>query len=89
MRRAGIVEPLRFTSAFTDGRKLYAVRYASDRQPPTLYTRMAHEVRGTLVVSEPLDNGQQGWTAVPAQSFVTVSDGKMVVTPFARELAAA
>ena len=87
MRRARIEEPLRFTSAFTDGRTLYAVRYASDNQPPTLYTRINSDVRGTLVVSEPLDDGRSGYTAVPAQSFVTVTGGKVTVAPFARELA--
>ena len=87
MRRARIEEPLRFTSAFTDGRTLYAVRYASDNQPPTLYTRVNSDVRGTLVVSEPLDDGRSGYTAVPAQSFVTVTGGKVTVAPFARELA--
>ena len=86
MRRAGIKEPLRFTSAFTDGRKLYAVRYASDLQPPTLYTRVCDEVAGTLVVSEPLDDGRGGWTAVPPQSFVTVTDRAISVESFAREL---
>ena len=89
MRRANTDEPLRFTSTFTDGRTLYAVRYASDLQPPTLYTRVADEVRGTLVVSEPLDQGQAGWTAVPRQSFVTVTDGKIAVTPFVSEMAEA
>ena len=89
MRRAGIAEPLRFTSAFTDGRSLYAVRYASDRQPPTLYTRDCAEVGGTLVVSEPLDHGQAGWTAVPAQSFVTVADGRIMVEGFSRDMVAA
>lgn len=89
MRRAQIAEPLRFTSAFTDGRTLFAVRYASDLQPPTLYTRNAHEVRGTLVVSEPLDHGQEGWTAVPAQSFVTVAGGRVAVELMARDRVAA
>ena len=89
MRRANIGEPLRFTSTFTDGRMLYAVRYASDLQPPTLYTRVADEVCGTLVVSEPLDHGQAGWTAVPRQSFVTVADGTISVMPFVSEMAEA
>ena len=89
MRRAGIAEPLRFTSAFTDGRTLYAVRYASDLQPPTLYTRVCTEVAGTLVVSEPLDDGSNGWTAVPPQSFVTVVDGRVTVRTMAREMAVA
>jgi predicted glutamine amidotransferase len=90
MQRAGISEPLRFTSAFTDGTMLYAVRYASDLQPPTLYTRAAPDSRGMLVVSEPLDDVKNGWTAVPAQTFVTVADGVATVVPFnARALAEA
>ena len=86
MRRARIEEPLRFTSAFSDGRTLYAVRYASDRQPPTLYTRVNTDVHGTLVVSEPLDDDRSGWVAVPAQSFVTVTGGKVAVQAFGREM---
>ena len=77
------------TSAFTDGNKLYAVRYGSDRQPPTLYTRVCNEVAGTLVVSEPLDDGSSNWSAVPPQSFVTVVDGRVTVSAFAREPAIA
>jgi predicted glutamine amidotransferase len=89
MARAGVAEPLRFTSAFTDGRTLYAVRYASDARPPTLYTHTCDVGRGTLVVSEPLDDARGGWTAVPAQSFVTIADGSVSVTPFEMALAAA
>lgn len=28
---------LRFTAAFSDGKSLYAIRYATDRKAPTLY----------------------------------------------------
>ena len=86
MARGKIVEPLRFTSAFTDGHTLYAVRYASDGQPPTLYTRVCEKVMGTLVVSEPLDDGKNGWTAVPPQSLVTVTGDRIVVSRLSREL---
>ncbi len=89
MHKAGISEPLRFTSAFTDGRTLYAVRYASDLQPPTLYTRAVPETGGMLVVSEPLDDGQKNWTAVPRQSFVTVVDSVLAVVPLSLRAAAA
>ena len=34
----------------------------------------------------PLDDGSGNWTAVPPQSFVTVSDGTIDVRAFAREL---
>jgi predicted glutamine amidotransferase len=81
MGRARIEEPLRFTAAFTDGRALYAVRYASDLQPPSLYTRASPETSGMLVVSEPLDHGQDGWVAVPRQSFVKVVDARLDIKP--------
>jgi predicted glutamine amidotransferase len=56
-------EPLRFTAALTDGEDLYAFRWACDGRPATLYHR---ERDGALVVvSEPLDREQNGWTAVP------------------------
>ena len=89
MHRANVSEPLRFTSAVTDGKTLYAVRYGSDRQPPTLYTRVCSEMAGTLVVSEPLDDGSGTWTAVPPQSFVKVTAGKISVTSMPRAMEAA
>ena len=83
MSAAGIAEPLRFTSAFSDGKRLFAVRYASDGQPPTLYTKACTESRGLLVVSEPLDEVRDGWEAVPGQSFVEVCDGRVQTSRFA------
>ena len=70
MQRAGVTCPLRFTAAFSDGRKLYALRYASDQEPPSLYTRRGSDSTATLVVSEPLDEAAEGWQPVPAQSFL-------------------
>ena len=37
---------------------------------------------GTLVVSEPLDEGRDGWKPVPPQSFVTVGPEGVEVEPF-------
>jgi glutamine amidotransferase len=74
MVRARITEPLRFTAAFSNGRELYAVRYASDRRPPTLYTKTCQGKGSTLIVSEPLDEVRDGWLEVPQQSFVTVTE---------------
>lgn len=82
MRRAGVEAPLRFTSAFSDGRRLYAVRYASDDQPLTLYTRARLRGMGTLVASEPLDEVRDGWTPVPPNSFVTVGPDGVEAVPF-------
>ncbi len=82
MAAAGESEPLKFTAAFSDGRRLFAVRYASDGSPPTLYTRHCGERDGILVVSEPLDEVRDGWQAVPAQSGLIIEDGRITETPF-------
>jgi glutamine amidotransferase len=82
MRRAGESEPLRVTAALSDGRKVFALRHASDATPETLYVRNRRSSAGTLVVSEPLDDGREDWQAVPPQSFVTLSPGGMAIEPF-------
>jgi len=73
LRRANIEEPFKMTAAMTGGRDLFAIRYATDTAPPTLYTKSCCPEGGTLVVSEPLDGVRDGWTAVPPQSFVAIS----------------
>ena len=45
----------RMTAAFSDGQKLFAVRYASDDRAPTLYHRWSASQQGRAVVSEPFD----------------------------------
>lgn len=67
---AGIAEPLRFTSCYTDGETLWAYRWASDDKAPTLYYR--EEEGGVLVVSEPIDEGARLWNVVPKQSVLRV-----------------
>jgi glutamine amidotransferase len=90
MLEAGISEPLRFTAAFTRGEAVHAVRYASDLQPPTLYTRSLAGDRGTLIVSEPLDGAPEDWSAVPAQHMITASPQRVerLALPVVSELAA-
>lgn len=92
--RHGIAEPLTLTAATADGRRLYAVRYASDGAAPTLYcSRHIHALRlvdgsyealpeGAIVVaSEPLDALTRHWDAVPTSSLVVVEGGTSTVTP--------
>lgn len=74
MREADANEPLRFTAAFSDGKHVYAIRYASSGTPETLYTRKRRDNSGRLLVSEPLDDGRDDWQAVPPQSFVVCDD---------------
>jgi predicted glutamine amidotransferase len=45
MQLHGVTEPLRLTAALTDGVRVYAVRYASDRAAPTLFYAPAASVR--------------------------------------------
>ena len=68
---------LRMTAAFSDGRRLYAVRYSSDDVAPTLYHRWSVSRGGRAVVSEPLEPGEGGWEVVPPGSFCTF-DGEGV-----------
>ena len=83
MREAGEKEPLRVTAALSDGRSVFALRHASDATPETLYVRNRKSSDGTLVVSEPLDNGREDWQCVPPQSFVTLGPGGVSIEPFA------
>ncbi|WP_439271413.1 class II glutamine amidotransferase [Pseudochrobactrum sp. HB0163] len=81
--KAAHVPPfIRLTAAFSNGKTLFAVRYASDIYAPTLYTaKMASS--GVCVVSEPLDGVAENWMAVPRNSFVTIDrPNHICIEPF-------
>jgi predicted glutamine amidotransferase len=82
MRAADVRDPLRVTAALSDGQRVYALRHASDTTPETLYVRDRKTRAGTLIVSEPLDDGRDDWNTVPAQSFVTLGPEGLRVEPF-------
>lgn len=74
---------IRLTAAFSNGQTLFAVRYASDRFAPTLYTAQMAASAGICVVSEPLDGVSENWQAVPRNSFVTIHQAKHIcIEPF-------
>jgi glutamine amidotransferase len=80
MGAAAVEDPLRFTAALTDGHHIYAVRFATDDHPPSLFWREDGQER--LVVSEPLDDEQSGWHEVPAgQVLVTERRGGSELRP--------
>ena len=81
MQRAEITDPLRVTAAFTKGDHIYALRYATDKAPPTLYTKPMSDREGMLIVSEPLDDAREGWAAVAAQHFVTATPSGIKTAP--------
>lgn len=60
--------PLRFAVVLTDGRSIWAFRYASDNRCPTLYLSKAFPNGGQAVASEPLDGCPHNWTAIKPNS---------------------
>ncbi len=73
MRAAGSREALKFTAALTDGRDIYAFRWASDGFAPTLYWRQSPA--GIIIVSEPLDGDRAQWHEVPQGCVLTAREG--------------
>jgi glutamine amidotransferase len=96
-RAQGIDEVLWMTVAVSDGQRLWAVRYASDGDAPSLYYsgdmgdifRINPELRKTMgldtrvIVSEPVGKYAEMWRAVPQSSSVEVIDAEVEVRPFA------
>ncbi|WP_152046423.1 class II glutamine amidotransferase [Aureimonas psammosilenae] len=70
MSPADTGEPLRFAAVHTDGETLYAYRWASDGQPPSLYCR--EEGEGLVIASEPCDENSGRWAPVPSGGLLTV-----------------
>ena len=66
---------LRLTACWSDGRRLFAARAASDKFAPSLYIR-SNET-GTLIVSEPLDDATADWDPVGDNECVIVEDGRI------------
>lgn len=94
---SGVHESLWMTLALSDGERLYAVRYASDGEAPTLYhSRDADEVfailpdlRGRLaresrvIASEPTGRAREIWIETPQSSSLVVDAGSITIRPFA------
>lgn len=92
---AGIDKPFRLTCAATDGHTIHAVRYATHGRQKTLYIskeiEALREIDGgredipddaTIVLSEPLDDCEDHWQAVPDNSYVTVSRDTVTISDF-------
>lgn len=81
-RARGAAPHVRLTCAFSDGQRLFAIRYATDDLAPTLYHRWSDTRVGRAVVSEPLETGEGGWEPLPQGAFCTFDGGDMRVEPF-------
>jgi glutamine amidotransferase len=69
-------EQFRFTSALSNGRDLFAFRYAVNDKANSLYFRETGE--SLLVVSEPIDRDRERWTEVPENHVLIAREGRPV-----------
>ena len=95
-RAKGNAETLWMTLGVSDGMSLYAVRYASDGDAPTLYysrdikdvLAIRPDLQGRLgpltrmVVSEPIGKVANAWITVPQNSFIHVKGEELEIKPF-------
>ena len=98
-RSHGVGEAIWMTLGLSDGTSLYAVRYASGPDAPTLYhtpdMEQVHRINPNIsdrfgdsaraIVSEPIGVYGELWTPVPESSYVCVRDGQIDVKPFRPE----
>ena len=61
----GMSRNVRLAALHADGRSLYALRYASDGDPPLLYRSGSTLPGTTLVATEPVDGRRRGWAVLP------------------------
>jgi glutamine amidotransferase len=73
---------MRLSAAFSDGERLYAVRYASDARAPTLYYRPNAHGNGWAVVSEPSETEGPNWVAVENGEVCSFTAGKVSKSVF-------
>jgi glutamine amidotransferase len=74
------VEPFRFSIAFATGKQLYALRYASDDAPPTVFYRCVRG--GCLLVSEPLDDELEQWSALANGQYLRLDEQLQIDTGY-------
>jgi len=97
--KRGIEHPMRMSVATSDGRSIWAFRYSSVGEPPSLYystkvetLRAQHpdmpvfqqlSAESRLVVSEPLGDLAGAWNEVPASSYGVIREGQDELVEFA------
>lgn len=98
-RRRGVDAPLWMTLGLCDGQAVWAVRYASDGEAPTLHysreigsiERLNPRIAGMLdpstrvVVSEPIGALVDAWETVPQATAICIHQGSVEQFPFTPE----
>lgn len=87
---------LNFSTAISDGKSLYTIRYAEGMHANSQYystnadcmqeRNKGYEVqgekpKGVIFVSEPLDMSEEYWTEMPKNSFSETKNGKVTINP--------
>jgi len=82
-------EPLRLSAALSDGKSIWAFRYSSDKQSPSLFygTPDTHKKSVKVrmintIASEPFDDDSEHWTAVGESKLVLWKNKAVSVSPF-------
>jgi glutamine amidotransferase len=82
-------EPLRLSAALSDGKSIWAFRYSSDKQSPTLFygTPDTHKKNVKVlmintIASEPFDDDSDHWTAVGESKLVLWKNKAVSVSPY-------
>lgn len=92
----GVENALQMTLGISDGESLYAVRYSTEGNSRSLFHSASRDAtmeiapeagrfsrNARAIVSEPLNDLESEWVAVPEASFVTITNGKVSCDPFA------
>ena len=94
MAEEKVTEPFLMTAALTDGEVIYAIRFSNTGHQPTLYyacgvapgSAIGEDLKdcsnSILILSEPLDDVESHWRAVPESSMLIAEDGGVAVLPF-------
>jgi glutamine amidotransferase len=81
VKEAEVDEPFRMTAILSNGRHVYALRFATDPNPPSLFWR--HGDGQLTIVSEPLDFDSLNWNEVaPSRLLVAEGEGEVAVETF-------
>ena len=78
-RRGTAGQPIRLTCAFSDGTRIFAFRFADDRQAPTLYLSDCLDHGGRAFASEPLEGPCARWRAVEQDQLYELAPGGLDV----------
>lgn len=85
---AGADGPIKMTCVFSDGRTLFAFRYASGGQAPSLYASGMLDNGGRSLASEPLCGTAARWTSIPTDTVCAFTSEGLIMTPLAERAVA-